>query len=112
LVGTKDGVLGIIDGKKIFRLGRVGANGPVRDLVATPDGKIAYGVCGDEDELGILFRYTDENGVEELGNVYLLGNKDGFANSTKPCCLDVSADGKTVAIGVADEMGCVYIYHF
>lgn len=112
LVGTKDGVLGIINGENVFRLGRVGANGPIKDIVATPDGKMAYGVCGDNDELGILFRYTDENGVEELGNIYILDNKDGFANSTKPCCLDVSGDGKTVAIGVEDEMGCVYIYHF
>ena len=112
IIGTADGVLGTIKDGKVFRLGRVGLSGPVRDLVATPDGKTVYGVSGDEDELGILFKYTEESGVEELGTLHLKYGSEGFANSTLPCCCDVSDDGKTVVVGVNDAMGCVYILHF
>lgn len=113
LVGTKDGVMGIIKDGKVFRLGRAGADGPVRDIVATPDGKTAYAVGGDRDALGGVFKYTDETGLEELGTLYFTQDLEpGFANSTKPCCLDVNNDGKTLVIGVEDEMGTVYILNF
>lgn len=110
LVGTEDGVAGIIKDGKVFRLGRAIANGPVRDIASNPDGSVAYLVGGDRDELGMVLRYTDEAGLEELGilafdeTIY-----PGIALSPRPCCCDVSEDGKTLAVGVADEMGTVYI---
>jgi len=112
IVGTQDGVLGIIEKDRIFRLGRVGLTGPVRDLVATPDGKTVFGVSGDKDELGMLFRYTEESGVEELGILALSDGSDGFACSSEPCCCDISDDGKTIAVGVNDAMGTAYILNF
>lgn len=113
LVGTLDGVLGILEGDDVFRLGRVCPNGPVRALAASADGRVAYGVGGDESDLGCVFRYTREAGVEELGCLHFDSMEEpGIHCSCQPCCCDVSADGKTVAIGVADRLGCVYKLSF
>lgn len=113
IVGTQDGVIGIVDRGKVFRMGRVCTSGAVIDIVSTPDGSVVYGICGDVDGLGTVFKYTDDFGLEELGTLFFnKGSEYGFGNSTKPSCLDVSDDGKTLAIGVEDEMACVYILHF
>lgn len=129
LVGTKDGVVGMLtsDGKT-YRLGRACPNGPVHALASSADGSVVYGVGGDESDLGVLLRYTEEKGLEELGAlrfnvdvVYSAGGNEtepkvlhrpGIHMSSQPCCLDVSADGRTVAVGVSDRMGTVYLMHF
>lgn len=113
LVGTQDGVLGIVDGTKICRLGRVCVNGPVRALASSADGSIVYGVGGDGQDFGLVFRYTEEKGIEELGALHFdLEEQPGIHCSFEPCCCDVSGDGKTVAIGVADRLGVVYRLSF
>ncbi|MGN8631533.1 hypothetical protein ACTNEW_08105 [Blautia sp. HCP3S3_G3] len=113
-VGTQDGVVGIVreDGS-IYRLGRACINGPVRGLAGDCDGKVVYGVGGDENDLGIVFRYTEKAGLEELGALRLDAEYDpGIHMSSRPCCLDVSRDGKKVVIGARDRMGTVYELNF
>ncbi len=113
LVGTEDGVLGIVaENNKVFRLGRIGNNGPIKDLCCDATGSIAYGVSGDADDLGLVFRYTEDCGVEELGILRFSDGIPGVVSSCEPCCCDLSSDGKTLAIGVADRLGCVYILKF
>ncbi len=114
LVGTKDGVVGIVfsDGK-VYRLGRICPNGPVRAMSSSEDGTIVYGVGGDENDLGSLFRYTDKEGLEELGSLRMDAEEQpGIHMSSQPCCLDVSKDGKTVVVGVEDRMGTIYMLEF
>ena len=113
IVGTADGVLGIIDGDKTYRLGRVGNNGPVIDMCSDKNGTVVYGIMGDKDDLGLVFKYTEEKGVEELGILrFADGTAPGVVSSCSPSCCDLSDDGKTLAIGVADRLGCVYILKF
>lgn len=114
IVGTKDGVVGIINGNgTVYRLGRGCPNGPIHALSSNADGGVVYGVGGDASDLGVLLRYTEKSGLEELGSLRF--NADyapGIHMSSQPCCLDVSCDGKTVAVGVEDRMGTVYLLHF
>jgi hypothetical protein len=129
IVGTRDGVMGIVRANgAVYRLGRACPNGPIHALSSSADGSVAYGVGGDESDLGIIVRYTDEKGLEELGTLrfnmdvgYTVGEESfqetaiahpGIHMSSQPCCLDVSKDGKTVAVGVADRLGTVYLLYF
>ena len=110
LVGTRDGLLALADGDRVYSLGMCGYNGPIRDMAVTPDGKTVYGVAGDPEDLGMVFRYTDEKGLELLGNIAHPSSKlDGIvaSNVLSACC--ISADGKKLAIGSADRIGTVYI---
>lgn len=112
LVGTLDGILALVDGEKVYSLGMCGYNGPVRDMAVTPDKKTVYGVSGDPEDLGMVFRYTEEKGLELLGNILHGDSKlDGItaSNILSACC--ISADGKKLAIGSADRIGTVYIYN-
>ena len=128
-MGTADGVMGIVSGDgAVYRLGRACPNGPIHALSSGAGGSVAYGVDGDESDLGMILRYTDEKGLEELGALrfnmdvgYTVGSDEfegaalrhpGIHMSSQPCCLDVSEDGKTVAVGVADRMGTVYLLQF
>lgn len=112
LVGTQDGLLALADGNRIFNLGMCGYNGPIRDMAVTPDGKTIYGVAGDPEDLGMVFRYTEENGLELLGNIVHASSKlDGIAASNILSACAISKDGKKLAIGSADRIGTVYIYN-
>ena len=68
VVGTKDGMLAVCNGDKVFGLGPAAYNGPVRDLAATPDGKKVYGVAGHDDDLGVVFSFDEEEGLRWLGH--------------------------------------------
>lgn len=71
----------------------------------------AYGVAGDANDLGHVFRYDDVDGAIELGRTLTSEAKPpGLANSCQPSCLALSPDEKNLAIGVADRLGCVYIF--
>lgn len=109
LVGTKDGMLARIRDGKVFSLGAVCNDGPVRDIAVSPDGKTAYGVGGDPESLGMVFAYNVETGLELGGFLYFTtGGVNGVGVSCEPCCVAVSPDGKRLAIGVNDNLGCVY----
>ncbi|MBQ6698208.1 MAG: hypothetical protein IJN09_04125 [Oscillospiraceae bacterium] len=110
IVGTGDGMLALVKNDKVFSLGAVCNDGAVHDIAVTPDGKRAFGVAGDRDSLGVVFSFDVENGVGIGGRVYFVtgDSRERTGVSTEPCCIDVSPDGKRVAIGVRDNLGCVY----
>lgn len=114
LVGTGDGMLALMDARKrqVFSLGAVAPHGPILQIVVDAKRAVAYGVAGDVDDLGSVFRFTDASGVAELGRTFTSESQPpGLSNSCRPCCVALSPDGKTLAVGVADRMGVVYLYH-
>jgi len=112
LVGTEDGFLAILraDGS-VYSLGPAICQGPVRALCADPVRGIAYGVGGDTEDIGNVFRYTEAEGLRYLGYVSCDRPDDDTgtcANFVLSCCA-LSPDGCTLAIGAADRLSCVYI---
>ncbi|MDD6882551.1 MAG: hypothetical protein PUD50_02460 [Eubacteriales bacterium] len=111
VVGTLDGMLAVCDGEKVLGLGPAAYNGPIRDLCATPDGKQVYGVGGDEDDLGMVFRYDEETGLRWLGHVTYDAPSE---YSTISCPIitrcTISPDGKRLAIGSGDRLGQIIYY--
>ena len=110
LVGTKDGMLALVKENKVFALGAVCNDGPIRAIAVDPEGKKAYGVGGDPDSLGMVFSYDLETGLELGGFLYFSdgAGTERIGVSCEPCCIAVSPDGKRVTIGVNDNLGCVY----
>lgn len=58
--GTEDGMTAVIRGDTVFALGPCANNGPVHQVVATPDGRRIFGVAGDEDDIAVLFTYDHD----------------------------------------------------
>ena len=112
LVGTKDGMLARVKDGHVFSYGAVCNDGPVRALAVCPGGRRAYGAAGDPESLGEIFSFDLDDGVELGGHVYFENgdSKAGTGVSSEPCCLAVSPDGKRLAIGVRDRLGCLYEY--
>ena len=106
-------MLGIVNATSgtVYSLGAVGIHGPVRAFTTDPTRSKAYGVAGDESDLGLCFYYDEVQGVRELGRA--------LAGSTLPCglacssvlnAIALSPDGTCLAIGAADRLGTVYLY--
>lgn len=115
LVGTKAGGLAIVKDGKPFMLGFVSDTGAIHDLTSSPDKKTVYGVCGDKEDMGLVFSYSMEMGIVCHGMIFFengASSKDGVGVSCEPCCIDYAPDGKSIAIGVRDRLGCVYEYYF
>lgn len=115
LVGTKAGGLAIVKDGKSFMLGFVSGTGAIHDLTSSLDKKTVYGVCGDKEDYGLVFSYSMEMGIVCHGGLYFEGraaSDDGLGISCEPCCIDYAPDGKSLAIGVRDRLGCVYEYYF
>lgn len=112
LVGNEDGMLAIIGDSTCFHLGPVAAHGPIHDLATDATGRIAYGVAGDPKDVGQVFRYDDENGLLLLGRIFANSSEEPpiSAGSTEPVAIAVSPSGTKVAIGVADRLGCIYVF--
>jgi len=110
LIGTQDGMLALVDGDDIFSLGAVVSSGAVHDLAASPDMTKAAGVAGDVSDLGTVFTFDMRTGLALCGRVFFhdLKNPGVIGNSNEPCCVAYAPDGKSVAIGVKDQLGCVY----
>ena len=111
VVGTRDGMLAVCEGKRVFSLGPAAYNGPVRDLSAMPDGSAVYGVGGDRDDIGILFSYDETNGLRWLGHVSYdapCAFSPVHCNVLSACA--VSPDGKTLAVGSGDRLGTLMFY--
>lgn len=113
LVGTKDGMVALVKDGKVFSLGSVCNDGAVHDIAVSPDGKRAVGVAGDRDSLGIIFTFDLDEGLDIAGFTYYLNgchSREKCGVSCEPCCVAFSKDGKRLAIGVRDNLGCVYEY--
>ena len=113
LVGTKDGGVALVKNGKAFSLGLICNDGAVHDIAVSPDGKHAVGVAGDPYSLGIVFTYDAENGLNAEGFTYYIagcGDDKVASVSCEPCAVAFSKDGSRLAIGVCDNLGCVYEY--
>ena len=113
IVGTKDGAVALVKDNKVFSLGMVCFSGGIHDIAVSPDGKLAVGVGGDSSDLGTIFTYSCEAGIELGGFLYYsvaggLKCNDACSSSFEPCAVAFSKDGKRLAIGVRDNLGTVY----
>jgi WD40 repeat protein len=112
LVGTLDGLIAICSENQTYSLGMAGYNGPVRAMCTTPDRKTAFGVAGDDEDLGMVFSFDDKNGLRLRGCIKHGSSK--FPAGVIACnilsCCQVSPDGQYLAIGSADRLGTVVVY--
>jgi hypothetical protein len=88
-------------------------SGGIHHIAVSPDGKLAVGVGGNPSDLGTIFTYSGETGVELGGFLYYsvaggLKCEDACSSSFEPCAVAFSKDGKRLAIGVRDNLGAVY----
>ena len=61
--------------------------------------------------LGHVFYFDDEGGLREIGRTLAgVPGLPGITGNTEPCCVAISPDGHTLAIGALDELGTVYLY--
>ncbi len=115
LVGTQSGGLAIVKDGKAFNLGFVSMTGAIHDLTVSPDGRTVYGVAGDREDMGLVFSYSMDMGVVCHGRLFFedeASSPEGLGTSCEPCTIDYAPDGKSLAIGVRDRLGCVYEYYF
>lgn len=111
VVGTKDGMLAVCDGDKVFGLGTAVYNGPIRCLCATPDGKKVYGVGGHDDDMGMVFSYDETEGLRWLGHVsYAAPSDDGAYHCSILSSCAISPHGKRLAIGSDERLGQILYY--
>ena len=97
-----------INNGKVKSLGAVTTCGSINSLVAV--GNTVYGIAGYPKGGCNMFKYDDENGVEQLGYV-----PTAFAQNGRNVCIfnattmELSPDKKYLAIGGADELSGVVI---
>jgi hypothetical protein len=110
IIGTEDGCIALYDdiAKLTYGLGAVGVHGPVHSIAVAKGN--AYGVSGDPNDLGNLFHYNEKTGLREKGRLYFIPEDDPVFSNTRPVRVAVSPDASMVAVSVADELGCIYIY--
>ena len=112
IVGTEDGFLARVgkDGG-VFSIGPAVCQGPVRCVCADLKNKVVYGVGGDVEDVGNVFRYDEKNGLVYLG--YLAS--DAWDDEVGTCVnfvlssCAVSADGTKLAVGGRDRLACAFI---
>ena len=114
LVGTRDGMLARVDPKKktVMSLGPVCRQGPVRAISVDASKRRAFGTAGDVDDLGSVFYFDADVGLRELGRTFTGESSPwGLANSCVLSAIALSPSGHKLAIGSADRLGTVYVYH-
>ncbi len=111
IVGTKDGLLAIVNGDAVFALGNAAPFGPVRSLCTNPAQTRLWGTAGDEEDLGLVFTYDDAVGIRQLGfliyNIH--GYFDGPTASNVLSSIAISPDERFAAVGGADRIGAIHI---
>lgn len=113
LIGTQDGMIALLkpDGT-VFSLGAVGSCGPIHSFAVSPDGRAVFGTAGDKNDLGTIFRFDLNRGLTIYGRLFFHDpNSEGLIGaSNEPTSIAWSGDGKQIAIGVEDKLGCVYCF--
>ncbi len=111
VVGSKDGFLAKITGDKVFSIGLAYTQGPVRSLCFSKQTGTVFGVAGHDEDLGNIFSYDDDNGIQWLGRCYVNSPVEpGLSMSNILTCMDINFNGTQIAIGSGDGLGCIYIY--
>lgn len=110
LIGTHDDMVAHVSGGSVRNEGALSTSGGVHALVAAPDGKTVYGVAGHDRGCGIIFRWTRETGVEQLGLVPEAKAENGRSVAIyRPTAIAVSPSGRYLAVGGADEVSGVAV---
>jgi hypothetical protein len=111
LYGTEDGLIAAVyDDGKVVSYGALTVMSPVHAMAKSPNSDTIYGVAGKKQDLGLVFAFSPETGMAELGRTHLtLGVAPGNLTCNQPVTLDVAAD-ETLAIGCIDKLGAVFIY--
>lgn len=109
-VGTKDGMFCLVKGNKVFSMGNAAPMGPIRAMDVDCNGRL-YGVAGDDEDMGTIFSFDEENGLIQMGiiNYNSHGFMDGPTAANVLSSIAVSPDGKYLAVGGADRIGSVHI---
>ncbi|MBQ3529161.1 MAG: hypothetical protein IJA47_01560 [Oscillospiraceae bacterium] len=109
-VGTKDTMVCLIKGDKVFGLGQVCSGGGVHSLDCTADGKV-WGVAGHAEACGQVFSYSKDEGLVLRGIVpeVRMPNYGRIVTCYRPTTLALSPNGRYLAIGAADELGGVVV---
>ena len=110
IIGTDDGCVALYHEKtkSTYALGAIGVHGPVHQIAVAAGN--AYGVSGDPKDLGNLFHYSDKTGLREAGRMMIIPAEEPVFSNTQPVRVAISPNGERVAVSVADELGCVYVY--
>lgn len=111
-MGTQDGMLALVRAdRSVFSLGNASTNGPIHHIVASADQSIAYGVTGDELDIGNIFTYDDQSGLRSHGTVFRSNKQEGNTLSGDQLYrVALSPDQSQLAIGTLDRKGGLYIY--
>lgn len=111
LVATKDGMLALVSSDGVYSLGPATSHGIVRCLTTNSDCTLAYGVGGDPDDLGNVFRYDDKCGLVWLGHMFVDSPDNDCGTAANyvltSCVLDRT--GKVLAIGAGDRLSYIYL---
>ena len=111
-VGTLDALAAIVspDGS-VYSLGNAAAYGPIRSMCTNKAKTQLWGVAGDDEDLGYVFKYDDKTGLNQVGIInYNIPNYfDGpsVANVLSSVCM--SPDEKYLAIGSCDRIAEVHV---
>ncbi|MBR2377051.1 MAG: hypothetical protein IKA85_04645 [Clostridia bacterium] len=112
IVGTEDGFIAKIrkDGT-IYSIGPAICQGPVRDICADVKTGVCYGVGGDVEDMGNVFKYTEEKGLEYLGFMCcdVADNDVGVCANFVLSSIAISPNGKKLAVGAMDRLACAYV---
>lgn len=111
IIGTRDAILARFDPRtgRCCSLGAVGVHGPIHQIAVDATRSRAFGVSGDPEDLGLVFRYDDDTGLREAGRLFLSPPEHLPASNTQPTTVALSPDGSRLAVGVVDDLACVYI---
>ena len=101
----------LLNNGSVFSVGPAVCQGQVRALCADLTHGVLYGVGGDVEDVGNVFRYDDRNGLVYLGYMASDSWTDsiGTAANFVLSAIAVSPDGKKIAVGACDRLACVYI---
>ena len=111
-VGTLDALAAIVspDGS-VFSLGNAAAYGPIRSMCTNKAKTHLWGVAGDDEDLGYVFQYDDQNGLRQVGmiNYNIPGYFDGPTVANVMSSITLSPDEKYLAIGSCDRIAEVHV---